>query len=51
MKRNLLFWLAIIIMTLAGSQLNAQYASCTPDPNVTDPEGNGEIEPDRNNFV
>lgn len=33
-------------MTLAGSQLNAQYASCTPDPNVTDPEGNGEIEPD-----
>ncbi|MBN2777060.1 MAG: T9SS type A sorting domain-containing protein [Bacteroidales bacterium] len=46
MKRNLLFWATIILLAIAGTQLNAQYATCTPNPDATDPEGNGEIEPD-----
>jgi hypothetical protein len=46
MKTTFIFTLTLIILMFAVNSLNAQYASCSPDPTVTDPEGNGEIDPD-----
>jgi hypothetical protein len=43
MKRTLLLSFLMIIMTALSGGL---YAQCTPDPSVTDPEGDGQMVPD-----
>jgi hypothetical protein len=36
MNKKLLTLLAFLVMVITVSQLNAQYASCTPNPAATD---------------
>lgn len=45
MKIQHLALLNIILLFLVAATSNAQYANCTPDPTVTDPEGDGERYP------
>ena len=46
MKQVTLLIALAIIMFFTANNTFAQYADCTPDPEASDPEGNGEIDPD-----
>ena len=43
MKKTLFYFVASILLTFYAGQ---SFGQCTPDPLVTDPEGNGEMVPD-----
>ncbi|MEI6123576.1 MAG: T9SS type A sorting domain-containing protein [Bacteroidota bacterium] len=43
MKKTLFLFIAVVVLSFVSAR---SYGQCTPDPLVTDPEGNGEMVPD-----